>query len=665
MKVVAAVDPGMHPNFRFNEFSPTEKLILSELRKRWYLTNSGRDIEAGTSTYRFILIKPTTKFQTSFGLEREICLIFSPYESFEPRTLDAYDRALKHVSSVRLDSVCRVLVSKDKEICDKISALSAQEPEQPTTVPFTYDELVGDKTGDLVFNRFRNFFFSRDIFSVQGPLRSDTFFFGRARLVQDLVDRFKSGENSGLFGLRKSGKTSVVYSLIRWSLGRDEKVVLIDCESPSVHGLRWYQLLERIVSQYREAKESNLKIGGAGRYNEINASDLFSEDVKKIHASKKASPALFVFDEIERISPKTASSKHWLDGDDFVYFWQSIRSLIQEFPGLINFLIVGTNPQSVEESKVGVHDNPLFALVPSSYVPCFKYEQTKDMVETLGSYMGLNFDPQVISKLQEDFGGHPFLTRQVCSQIHKGLDVNRPVVVDLSVYADAYSKFIKSGAAYLGMVVDVLREQFPEEYELLTMLAQGKVEDYESVASIFLINHLEGYGLVERQLKGPVISVNAVKAYMLALHRYEIDLDSDERRRNEINERSNALEIALRGLIRRSLRVANSEAKSVELVLNAVPSDRRSKLIGISYRELLRDEGAPLFLLDLKSIIDRSWDSIFKNIFPVDKQRFLTYFDDVNEARRIPAHAKAISKDDFSAWRALIKRFETWVADVC
>ncbi|WP_355587377.1 ATP-binding protein [Xanthomonas cannabis] len=325
---MAIVGAGMHQNFKINEFPHAEKMVLKKLSEFWYLTNSGRELEIGTSKYRFIIIKPTSKFQQSFGLEREICLVFSPYENFEPRTLDAFDKALETISSARIDSICRVLVSRDQKICASISALSAQEPGQPTIVPFTYQELMGDKDGAQQFNRFRDFFFSRDIFSVQGPLRNDAFFFGRAKLVQGLIDRFKQGENSGLFGLRKSGKTSIIYSLLRWSHDRDEKVILIDCESPSIHGLRWYQLLERIVLSYHEHKASKIKLPEGDDYTELTAADRFSSEIRRVHSSRKAAQTLIVFDEIEHLSPKTGSSSHWSNGDDFVYFWQSVRSLI-------------------------------------------------------------------------------------------------------------------------------------------------------------------------------------------------------------------------------------------------------------------------------------------------------------------------------------------------
>ena len=654
------VRPGKHPSFRDDDFSTEEKLILRSLESRWYLTNSGRTVRIGASAYRYILIKPTSDFTNSFGLERELCLLFSPYPNFEPRTLDAFDTAKHEIPGVRIDPICRILVSKDTAIESKVSSLLSQEPEQPIIVPFTYSDLLSDTNGEIEFNRFRSFFFSRDLFSVQSPLRKDTFFFGRTKLVQELTDRFKSGENSGLFGLRKSGKTSVIYSIQRWAQENSQTVISMDCESPSIHGLRWHQLLGQIVRRYHDAKQSQIKKPLA-EYTDACAADDFSRDMLAVYRSKKAAPALLVFDEIERICSKTGSSPHWASADDFVYFWQSIRAFIQEHPGVINFLIVGTNPQSVELSKIGTHDNPLFALVPPGYVPCFNYAQTKEMIDALSGHMGLKFNPLVLAAIQRDFGGHPFLTRQICSHIHKQIKGQRPAEVDQSTYDAGYKSFLKLGAPYLGMVVDVLKEQYKDEYDLLLYLAQGKVADYQALSSLFQVNHLEGYGLVEQQAQGPVLTVNAVREHLLQAHKYEAEITGNSDRRNEINARSGALEIALRGLIRRSLRAIGNEASAFAKTLDAIPSERREKLKSYSYKELLKDEGSPLFLLDLKNIISREWDTLFKNIFPIEKDRVLVYLDEINEMRRAPAHSNAVAPDEFLRWRGTIKQFETWI----
>jgi hypothetical protein len=653
------VRPGFHNSFILDRFSKDEIAILRNLSKRWYLTNSGIDIRVGASIYKYALLKPTSKYAQAFGLERELCILFSDYSNFEPRTLDAFDAARSNIAGVRVDPICRILVSRDSAIEQKLSDLFIQEPEQPVVIPFTYSDLLQDHDGLNEFNRFRKHFFSRDLFSVQGPLQRDTFFFGRTKLIQELTDRFKTKENSGLFGLRKSGKTSIIYSIKRWAKENSEIAISIDCESPSIHGLRWYELLGKIVHLYYEAKQSQIKKPEA-RYDAILAADRFEADMLQIYRSKKASGSLLIFDEIERISFGTGSSSHWSQESDFLFFWQSIRAFCQQNPGILNLLLAGTNPQSVELSRINSHDNPLFSFAQPIYVPCFSFDQTKEMIEALGNPMGLSFSPLVLAKIQSDFGGHPFLTRQICSHIHKLIEIERPVTVDESIYQNAYTSFLKIGAPYLGMVVDVLREQYKDEYDLLLYLAQGLTAEYQSLSTLFQINHLEGYGLVEQQQDGPILKVNSIVSYLLMAHRYQLEVSSNEQRRSEIQERSSRLENALRSTIRRTLRTVMTEAKATTSVLESIPTERRSKLIHKSYKELLQEENSPLFLLDLKEIISKEWDSAFKNIFsPLEKARLGVYLEEINEMRRAPAHSNAVSADEFARWRGTMKQIET------
>ncbi|MCV5540536.1 hypothetical protein OFN30_34955, partial [Escherichia coli] len=69
--------------------------------------------------------------------------------------------------------------------------------------------------------------------------------------------------------------------------------VSLDCESPSIHGLRWYELLEKLVLLYLEAKKSKVKINTSGRYDVKNAAESFETDILKIYNSKKTASAIF------------------------------------------------------------------------------------------------------------------------------------------------------------------------------------------------------------------------------------------------------------------------------------------------------------------------------------------------------------------------------------
>lgn len=650
---------GIHPNFLIDRFSEVEKSILKKLANEWFLTSSGCEITLVTSSYNYFLMKPTTAFGEMFNIEREVVCVFSPYPNFEPRTLDAFAKAQEGLTDLRAESICKVLISADPNVEQRIDSLLKSDPEQPIVVPFTYDELSGRYDDYFIRNRFRKHFYSRNLFDFLSPLKSDLYFFGRSQLVHELVNRHKSGEHTGLFGLRKSGKTSIIYALERTLSASGDRFVSIDCESPSIHKCRWNELLEKLVNEYHSKAQSKAKIVTDGRYEEKSAADSFEEDILKIYRSKKEQSTLFIFDEIERISPDTGSSDHWRNQADFIYFWQTLRGFYQRNPEVFTYMVVGTNPAAVENATLVGHENPIFASIPCQYVPSFDVEQVRQMVRKLGRYVGLKFDELIYSKLADDFGGHPFLIRQACSLIHQECKGDRPVTVDKALYEKVKKKFVSHSSHYLEMIVDVLKEWYPDEYEMLKYLAQGDMDSFNEFAadSAVFTKHLIGYGLVQYSGNGFVFNIESLKEFLVHQHQYERINLSDSEKVEEIGRRRNALEKQLRTVLRNALRLAyGSGAK--DKVVASLPTARREKMMEYSLDSLLSKDSSPLFFLELVNIVNREWEAT-KNIFEMEKNKVVLMLEEINRIGRPDAHAKAIAKDDFDQLRLYFNKLET------
>ena len=139
---------------------------------------------------------------------------------------------------------------------------------------------------------------------------------------------------------------------------------------------------------------------------------------------------LLIFDEIENISPKTAASQHWRADRDTLYFWQVLRSYIQsEGKGRISVCLVGTSPHIIELEKIHDVPNPIYLYAQKTFIPRLSFDETREMLERLGYFMGLEFSSDVVAFLQKEFGGHPFFTRQVCSKIYQISSTHRPIKV--------------------------------------------------------------------------------------------------------------------------------------------------------------------------------------------------------------------------------------------
>lgn len=112
--------PGMHPQFILGQFGKEEQKILSMLSTEFFLTSGGK-ITLLKSEYNYFLMKPTSVFSEMFNIERELLCVFSDYENFEPRTLDAFHIAQNQLADLRVETVCRVLISNDPSIEKKLS----------------------------------------------------------------------------------------------------------------------------------------------------------------------------------------------------------------------------------------------------------------------------------------------------------------------------------------------------------------------------------------------------------------------------------------------------------------------------------------------------------------------------------------------------------------
>lgn len=355
------VPPGRHPNFDITLFEPAEQRVLRRMEQMFHLTRHG-EITVGSqkSHYRYALIKPCGKMRGILHTDREVLVVFSSYGEFQARSIDAFDHILEQSSEeFRIEKVARILISGDLHIGKKLRTLFESRPDAPVVIPYHHTEFsLATSDADIVA-RIREFTFSRDLFSMSSPLRSELYFYGRSNIINEIASKLASGENFGLFGLRRSGKTSLISGIARALTTRNGASVTIDCQSPSVHQLRWNELLRHIANELKSAFSVKHKIGNEDAYSPKNAATTISEDIRIISKQAKKEFVAVLFDEIERIAPGTASSEHWNKERDFLLFWQSMRAAFQSTSSPLVYLIVGTNPHCIESVKLFESDNPL------------------------------------------------------------------------------------------------------------------------------------------------------------------------------------------------------------------------------------------------------------------------------------------------------------------
>ena len=368
-------------------------------------------------------------------------------------------------------------------------------------------------------------------------------------------------------------------------------------------------------------------------------------------------------DEIEQVSFKTSPSPHWRDGADFVLFWQTLRSLFQKNNSLFCYMIVGTNPMCIETATINGVDNPIFQQTSPSFIPRFDVDQTKEMVATLGASMGLQFDHSLYARLYEDFGGHPFLIRQICSHIHKNMPLTRPVRVDRIAYQDFRKIFQAESAGYIEMILVVLKNYYPDEYDMLIFLATGDNEAFSmhaSASSVFT-NHLLGYGIIEHTRNGYDFRIDAVRDYLVETERHRKVLSSDEERWAEINELRNKLELELRITVRRVLQLQMNKTEAKNAVLTVLGQKAKTEYGGLAYEALFDGKSAELYFNDLTKIIGKHWSN-FENVFGKDRSEFERRMNTINKGRD-DAHANTVGDEKLANIRMCIKAISDQISD--
>jgi hypothetical protein len=539
--------PGVNPTFEMAPFTTRERKIIFRLSRHFYITRAADTTQIGNSNYRAFLMRPAEDVSVALNVEREIVVLFADYETFEARTLRAFDLIYEQFDDVRVDRSLRFLLSADPRIESSIRHYLLQNPEYPIVIPFHYDEFLDDR-GSIFFDAIRKNYLIRDLFGYQSPLKHEYFFFGRSRLVESVLDLHKSGQNSSLFGLRKSGKTSTIYAIQRRAKTSGCRTLVMDCQDPAVHSRRYAGLLEYIVSQAR--RELSLKridpsVGSSPHEVSENFQRLMGQTLNDAQ-----SDVLLIFDEIENISPKTAASAHWRHGEDTLLLWQTLRAFFQNTRKFkLTFCFVGTNPHLFELPKLVDVDNPVYLFAPKTFIPMLDPNETREMVSRLGYFMGLDFDASVISYIHSRFGGHPFFIRQLCSQIHKKASLQRPQRVSLAACKAAEQDAGSDIVGYLNEILNSLGSFYPDEYTMLEYLATDDSSAFSELAeySPADVEHLIGYGIVVRRGDDYEFAFDAIAETVKADLRHG-KRSSLEEKRQEIGRRRNAIEEEIRSL---------------------------------------------------------------------------------------------------------------------
>lgn len=657
--------------------SQVAKEAIQEFAKYGTISFS-KDQPFKSSYFAYSFFKPVAKLRELYNLGDEILILCcsNTLQQFKSRTKDFIDYLLGSNTEYknRLDKVTCFLLDECEDIQRIITEDRRQNPDARLIVPFSYSEISNGLSEEMLLNRLRSFLYERDLFGVASPLNSNSTFFGKDRTnsISELYGRYRQGEHGGVFGLRRIGKTSIL-NLLKQRVQQDNGVAVY-FDMSMLHHQRWNSLLHSIIKRIEDEyafssldadylqlpKDFSLP-EGASRYNEPKAPASFGEDMKMLYRALGNRRILLIFDEIEQIGFTTSPTEHWKAGNDALYFWQVIRAVYQMNSELFSFVIAGVNPKCIEISTINGIDNPIFNMLSSLYISLFDIGDIKEMLTSIGGHIGLSFEEEVFAKMIDDFGGHPFLTRKVCSMINSEIlkdGEERPFKVTKYRYSSRSEQFQSELESVIQQILSVLEEYYPDEYCLLKKLALDGSDAFkrELRRGDHSVAHLIGYHLIKKEENNYYFQIKAVESYIRDVYRYDRVLQSLDEKWAQVSVRRNTIEEKLRNLIQVQLRSGFGKKSKERLIeLAAKSSKDENQIKRMNSKGTLEEAIKELYLLQLGTIISKDWDK-YEKIFN-DKTKFNMYLGIINDFR-IDAHAKDLDEENQAMLNYAFKFFE-------
>jgi len=464
-------------------------------------------------------LKPEPHMHHAFGLDNEVLALYSKYETLEPRSIQALAQfASESPAKGRVDPMIAFLISESIDPAEWLRNYTSRHTDLPfpIIVPFTAQHLRDHATDPwLVRQQLTDQLYQRDLFDHRLPIQDDRFFVGRDEIFFDLCNAYAQSANRGLFGLRKTGKTSLFFKLRRFiQEGNNDATIYLDCKNPGIRTARWHELLDRLVTDLTGQPSR-----ATSNSTPAQAANAFQAVI--VQLLEQGTKVVLMFDEIEYITPYSLTDEHW--SEDFVPFWQTLWS-VQSITNNLSVFIGGVNPAVVETAEFDDVQNPLFGLVSPRYVAGMTEQEIRNLLRTLGRPLGLRFGRDAAEYISKQYGGHPLLSRIACSYTHRRLRAareERPYDVGAELLRATESDLVTELAFYAPHITSELQRFYPDEFEVLTEIANGNLADmWDFVTDPTYTSHLKNYGLLRTTPTGrPVISIAAFERALRSVDR--------------------------------------------------------------------------------------------------------------------------------------------------
>lgn len=661
-----------------------EREVLDKLSKVLYITHVNHHNTGNNTMFPFCLMGATKILKRYIRGQYEFLLVFSHFDSedWQQSTLQAAKniRQRREISERRPLVNFYMLVSNARNLKQEIDRMKGGT--DAAIIPFTFKEIMQCKDKSeltaLIISRFDEYYFENNMLGEENPIEEDTLLFGdRGKIADSIVQRCMEGKHSGIFGLRRSGKSSVLRAVERRFVQNEVKYIHIEARSALEVIDSWKTALYDIARMIRicmlELKQDEtetraefterLRLNSTEAEYEKRPSQCFVEDVRHYLQEKKN--FVIAIDEVELITYNTATSPMWQDLDSYKGFWGALRD------AGCSLVICGVNSTINERSTIYFKgktcDNPMYERIQNcagfskTYLPSFTDGQTKTMINTLGGYSNIDFS-QIYVDINRAFGGQPYAVRQFCAYLFDRVKKHRSpheiYKVSKATFDGLLLEFNNSDKG-IQLFNTILQHVaiYKDEYDMLKRIALSP-EKYSSIKheEISLIDHIEKYGLIEydKATFFVTFTIQAIQEFIRKTTRKEpSDINNDERRQY-VQEKVMICEKKLKKYILNYYTFNGGEAVGRKMMLGLMKGKHPTVMVNkkanpapnpatCKFREFFDHSRFILYFSTIKTIVVNNWNDLGRSFKAngINQEKFKVCMEDLNAGRNDADHYDA------------------------
>lgn len=272
-----------------------------------------------------------------------------------------------------------------------------------------------------------------DLFNDRQSIDDRLLFFGRIKLLSAIKQDLSRNQGVGLFGVRKSGKTSVIKQVAL--IAERHPVVQLDLQR--FRGSNYsIELFNEILKQLHllvistesdeEIKLKKLVPGTSASEVSVRFISEFQEMSSLLENLGYEMPIFCFIDEIERILPLPSHPKEVVE--EFNSCLGTLRVLSQE-QRVLSLLVADVHPDCNRINQWSQKDttsNPVFSFFKEVFLTPFSEKETIQMLTDIGNLMGLEISEKIAEQIHLESGGHPFIARQISHYLYQSnlADIN-------------------------------------------------------------------------------------------------------------------------------------------------------------------------------------------------------------------------------------------------